>query len=145
MKQLKLKILPSECDCLKCSTMCQGPCCGTPKEMKELITRGFGSRLMFDDLPGGSDLLKPALKGYEGKKAPWQTASKEGCTFWINGKCELHSSGLKPIQGKLAHHTLTDDDDMKIGNFIKQSWETKEAEEVINIWKKSNLEKQEDE
>jgi hypothetical protein len=75
--------------------------------MEALIEAGFGNRLMYDDFPDGEDMLKPALKGHEGKKAPWETSSARGCTFWKKGLCELHVLGLKPIQGKLAHHSNT--------------------------------------
>lgn len=28
------------------------------------------------------------------------------CTFYHDGKCELHDKGLKPTEGKLSHHTI---------------------------------------
>ena len=63
---MKLNILESSCACEKCSRMCHAPCLGTPEDMQKLLDAGFGKRLMFDDLPGGEDLIKPALKGFEG-------------------------------------------------------------------------------
>jgi len=97
---------------------------------------GFASRLMFDDWPFGADMLKPAMKGSEGERAPWEVKTEEGCTFWKDGKCELHQSGLKPIQGKLAHHANTRAQIGEIEGLIRSSWDSDEATEVIERWKK---------
>lgn len=133
-----LKILESNCDCEKCSFMCHAPCCGTPEDMQKLIDAGYAKRLMLDDLPGGPDCIKPALKGYEGIQSPWDVASREGCTFWKDGKCELHSLGLKPIQGKLSHHALNREENDQIGRIIDESWEDHKGDEVIKQWKEIN-------
>jgi hypothetical protein len=131
-----LNVLPTDCDCERCSSMCHAPCCGTPEDFDRLIKAGYAKRLMFDDLPGGPNMLKPALKFFEGERSPWMVLSIEGCTFWKDGRCELHHLGLKPIQGKLAHHSNTDLQIKEIENLIHNSWETKEGEEVIEKWKK---------
>ena len=94
---------------------------------------------MFDDLPGGADIIKPALKGHEGRKAPWETRSHRGCTFWKKGKCELHEIGLKPLQGKLAHHDHSMEQVNEIAHHINESWETEFAKEVIEKWKTEYL------
>lgn len=118
--------------------MCHAPCCGTPEEMEKLIKLGYRNRLMFDDWPGQEDLIKPALKGYGGKKAPWETRTEKGCTFWKKGKCELHKLGLKPMVGRLAHHSNSLEDSMKIEDVVRESWRTEKAKEVIQLWKKKN-------
>lgn len=35
--------------------------------------------------------------------------TKHGCTFWKNGLCELHNQGLKPTEGRLSYHVLTEE------------------------------------
>lgn len=135
---MSLDILETSCSCEKCSFMCHAPCCGTPEDMKKLMDAGYAKKLMLDDLPGGEDMLKPALKGYEGMKSPWDVASKSGCTFWINGMCELHSSGLKPSQGKLAHHSLNKEQNDKIGEAMNDSWEGGKGDDIIEQWKEEN-------
>jgi len=138
---MKLAIKVSECDCKKCSIMCHAPCCGTPEDMQLLIEAGYGKRLMHDDWPDSTcseEMLKPALKGHEGDKAPWDVATEAGCTFWRNGKCDLHSKGLKPCQGKLAHHSLTKDQNEEIGEYIKEAWKGEKGKEVIRKWKELN-------
>jgi hypothetical protein len=134
-----MKLLPKECACEKCSRMCHAPCCGTPEDIDKLIDKGFANRLSFDDLPdvSGIDMIKPALKGYEGGRAPWEVSSVSGCTFWKNGLCELHESGLKPIQGKLVIHGMPDEDHKQIQDMLVKSWKTKKAEQVIEKWKKA--------
>lgn len=135
---MKLTVLVSECDCEKCSSMCHAPCCGTPDDMEALMDAGYGNRLMYDGLIGGEKMLKPALKGYEGKDTPWETASVEGCTFWKEGKCELHSLGLKPSLGKLAIHDQSKEDQWQVSEFIEESWRDKKAKKTIKRWKEIN-------
>lgn len=135
----RLNIEPSQCDCLACQYMCHAPCCGSVEDMEKLIEAGYGNRLMFDDLPSTSDggnILKPALKGHEGQQAPWETHSVSGCTFWKNGKCELHDKGLKPIQGKLAIHGGNKSGSAKYAEISKEDWESERGLEVIEKWKR---------
>lgn len=73
-----LKKFENECDCKICQDMCKAPCCGTASEIKKLIQDGYSDRLMIDEWDDGEILLKPALKGYEGKSAPFHTSSEKG-------------------------------------------------------------------
>jgi hypothetical protein len=137
-EELKLNVKYSECDCKKCSSMCHAPCCGTPDDIEKLMNAGYGNRLMYDNLEGGETMLKPALKGYEGIRSPWETSNEEGCTFWKEGKCELHDLGLKPSQGKLAHHSLTTEQHAEIGEYVNNSWKNHKGDEVIEKWNQIN-------
>jgi len=132
-----LKVLPSNCDCEKCSNMCKAPCCGTPEDFRNLIDNGFGNRLMIDDWLDEPPMLKPAMKGSESRKAPWETRTEKGCTFWHNGKCDLHNSGLKPTQGKLALHAQSEEECDYIREIIVNSWETEDADTIIEEWTKN--------
>lgn len=82
-------------------------------------------------------MLKPALKGYEGEKSPWEVRTLEGCTFWKNGLCELHSLGLKPLQGKLTIHDQPYEERSVINDYINNAWTTKKAEKTIARWHKT--------
>lgn len=139
---MNLKVLPSECDCEKCSNMCHAPCCGTVEDIQNLIDHGFGDRLMLDDWEDAEIMIKPALKFSESQTAPYNTASELGCTFWIDGKCELHNIGLKPLQGKLAHHSLDDESWNYISKVIRKSWQSEKANSLIKKWEKIFLKKE---
>lgn len=135
----KLGQVPCECDCKVCESMCHAPCCGSVEDFDKLIDAGYADRLMFDDLPSvrdAGDFLKPALKGYEGEQAPWHTHSLVGCTFWKYGKCELHKLGLKPLQGKLAHHTNTGEKIDAYAAVSKEDWDSERGRALIEKWKK---------
>ena len=133
----KLSIMPSDCDCKRCRMMCHAPCCPTPQEADALIDAGYAGRLMLDDLPGGPTMLKPALKSYERKRAPWGTSSLEGCTFWKkDGKCELHSLALKPRHAQLAHHSLSAEQWEEVCDLTSATWEDEElVKTLIQKWK----------
>jgi len=129
----------SECSCDRCQRMCHAPCCGSVEDMEKIMDAGYAKRLMFDDLPSirdGGDFLKPALKGYEGERAPWHTESLHGCTFWKGGKCELHKRGLKPIQGKIAHHNGSKASGEEYAAISKADWESERGLACIYRWKK---------
>lgn len=134
--QGNLTVLPTECDCEKCSLMCEAPCCGTPEDMKALMDAGYAKRLMLDDFSDAAAMLKPALKGFEGKFSPWETRTAEGCTFWKEGKCELHSLGLKPTLAKLVIHDQSYEEFFEIAEYIEQSWRPTKCKSIINRWKK---------
>lgn len=134
-----LKLIESECSCDICSKMCTRPCWGTPEEIQKIIDAGLGHRLN-KDFYGHSDrddvnILGPALKGYEGKHCAMIPKSPEGCTFWKNGLCELHTLGLKPIEGRLAYH----DNDKESSTYIHQkmipeAWDTDLGRSMVKQW-----------
>jgi len=132
-----MDVLPTECACEKCSGMCRAPCCPTPKEVNALIEAGYGDRLMYDDWPDSSEveMIKMAMKGAEGCRAPWATRTEKGCTFWKDGLCELHNTGLKPLHAKLVHHDNTEEQMDAIVEVIQKEWQTEEAEICITNWK----------
>lgn len=135
----KIKLVETECSCDKCQYMCHAPCCPTPSEVEKLIKMGFGPRLMLDDDPADINpepIIKPALKGYEGKRAPYNVASELGCTFWKDGKCELHTKGLKPFTGRYTHHNISNEHWKAVCEKVTKSWGTKKASKLIKRFKK---------
>jgi hypothetical protein len=127
----------SECSCFACQSMCRRPCWGTVEEIKKLIDSGYGDRLMADYWVGDitdCNIIGPALKDYEGQKAPFIPTSSKGCTFWKDGLCELHEKGLKPLQARLAHHTQTEDSSQKIHEQIADLWNSDEARALSRVW-----------
>lgn len=35
--------------------------------------------------------------------------TSHGCVFWKDGLCSLHNKGLKPTEGRLSYHTITEE------------------------------------
>lgn len=131
-----------ECDCEFCQRMCHVPCTGTPDDIQNLIDAGYGDRLCCDDFPGDMEkFIKPALKGYEAKEPPFETMTFEGCTFWKNGKCELHDKGLKPLQGKIAHHNFNMLKHEKYLRFFEEVWGSQKGQDLIKYWQEEYLNK----
>lgn len=59
---------------------------------------------------------------------------RSGCTFQTtNGMCELHDKGLKPLEGRLAHHSLNAGD---LHFEVAQLWDNKKGQEIVEKWKK---------
>lgn len=109
MKNLKESIAvdyikePTECACDACKQMCKHqPCLGTPKDILRIIKAGHASKLALSTwmtglVTGTCDIPVDMIQ-------PLQT--ENGCAFLdSNGLCTLHESGLKPTEGKLAHHS----------------------------------------
>lgn len=136
-----------ECQCWKCQSMCQRPCFGTPDDIQKLIDAGYEDRLCLDNHCGLEkcaeiDLLTPALKGRESSFAPLMPSSKEGCTFFKDGKCELHGKGLKPSQGRKAIHDHRDTKEEekkymggKLGASISELWKDEKAQKMVEDFK----------
>lgn len=97
-----MKVTPRPaCSCDKCKSMCtRCPCEPTPKQAVALIEAGYADRLMkvkhYNELK-----IMPARVGCEGKytEEPWGT-----CTFYKDGLCELHDTGLKPLGATAVLH-----------------------------------------
>lgn len=92
----------SQCSCKTCASMCkQTPCLGTPDDIKKLIDNGHINKIsatlwlagMFIDGTPPIQMATPLRTNF-------------GCIFHQNDLCQLHDSGLKPIEGKLAKHDV---------------------------------------
>lgn len=129
------------CSCPKCIGMChKRPCWPLPDEAEAIMNAGFGNLLMEDywvDSPRDVPIIAPAVSGSGGLTAP----------FWVEGECVfldehdrciLHNPGLKPIEGRLAHH----DEEVQgiswyeIHESIAKTWDTDRGREVVNIWRR---------
>lgn len=94
---------PSECNCEKCKSQCHTPCLGTPEDILKLAENGYADRLALTMWGAG------ILMGVTNEVIPMIQAIKEEngwCTFYHDGKCELHEKGLKPTEGRLSHHSI---------------------------------------
>ena len=132
----KLQTLkPNECSCVACQQMCKTrPCWGTPEDIQKIVDAGYEDRLMKDFWGGGSDIetyiIAPACKGSESKATPfWPT--KE-CTFFKDGKCELHDKGLKPLEGRLASCTeKTYKKEPTVHELVAKTWNSEQGKDLV--------------
>lgn len=153
---IRLEDIPeAECDCWFCVSGCtRHPCRPTPAEAQALIHAGYGFRLMqeewqYDKLmdspfiekpknrEGSIYLLLPAIRGSEGRVAPWFPVGR--CTFLtIDGKCELHSLGLKPIEGRKVicdqKNKGTLQQQQAVHKLVVQTWNNRKAQRMVQDW-----------
>jgi hypothetical protein len=112
-----------DCTCEKCRRMCAlRPCWPTPDEAKAIEEAGYGDRMAETAIFHGDEMHTvrcPAPRGKAGTFALEQTGP---CTFFRNGRCELHRKGLKPKEGRLAHHTMTREQSIELRLEVGQEW-----------------------
>ena len=96
---------PVSCDCPRCRRQCLTPCLGTPEDIWRLIKAGYEERLRITFWAVG--MLVGAIPFPILMVQAHQT--EHGCIFWKNGLCELHGQGLKPTEGCLSYHVLTEE------------------------------------
>jgi hypothetical protein len=85
-------------------SFCQRPGWWTILEAEAAIEAGYGIRMMLE-MPRERTfgVLAPAFKGSEASFANKLFASG-GCTFLREDRCELHGTGLQPLECCFCHH-----------------------------------------
>jgi hypothetical protein len=118
------KRIPTSCSCAACRNMCHiSPCFPTPEQVEKLVQAGHRDGLMpslWGNLETGDVFALVA---------PRQT--KAGCIFLQGGKCSLHMSGLKPLEGKLSLH---DQPDNGLRQWVCEKWLTPKGLEVFKMF-----------
>lgn len=96
---------PVECRCSACRAQCRTPCLGTPEDILRILQAGYKARLVPTLWAVGMVL------GHFPYPIPMVQARQVNgyCTFFRDGLCELHEIGLKPTEGRLSHHTITEE------------------------------------
>jgi len=93
---------PSECSCAQCANMCaRSTCLGTPTDILNLIEAGYVDKVTPGIWAAG------LLAGIPPIHMVQLTNTPKGCIMFDseNGKCTLHHTGLKPLEGILAIHS----------------------------------------
>lgn len=127
---------PSECNCKTCQLQCQrSPCLGTPQDVERLLDAGYGERLSAVIWAAGM------LMGTTNVPLPMIQAKNtdKGCNFFKDGLCELHDlkfngEPLKPTEGRLSHHTITQENFSRAKNLtwnVAKQWLMPENEAVL--------------
>ncbi len=113
----------TECSCAICKDMCKrSSCLPTPADTIRLIEAGYKEKLEIGLCPDRLSDNHPIPI-----VAPLETDA--GCIFQDkDGLCELHTSGLKPSEGKMAIHDIADDG---LRRAISYTWITPLGIEVM--------------
>ncbi len=96
---------PSEpCSCGICLGYCRRPGWWTVEEAARTMKAGYAGRMMLEISPELTfGVLSPAFRGCEGGFASNTNAGK-GCNLLSNSLCELHGTGLMPLECRFCHH-----------------------------------------
>jgi len=77
-------------------------------------------------------VLSPAFKGCE-VQFSYQEFASAGCTFLMEGKCELHRTGHQPLECRFCHH-----DRPGLGALchadLEKDWNTRAGRDLIVKW-----------
>ena len=131
MRETRMKV--QECRCRYCREQCKTPCIGTPSDIQKLIEHGYKDKLEICENTAGIVL------GLTDKTttivAPKRTESG-ACIFFNEEKlCDLHSLGLKPLEGKLSFHTTMVEKKFipkrSISWSILKEWEDPENKQIV--------------
>lgn len=99
----------TQCNCKKCQSQCKSPCLGTPKDILNIIKAGYKDKVVVTYWAAG--MVMGVINRPIPMVQPLFNEETGYCVFFKDGLCELHDKKLKPIEGKLSHHSL------KVDNF----------------------------
>lgn len=160
--ELELAMIPEcECKCYLCREACrEAPCWGTPLEIENLMSAGYGDKLMayiitpghyniplpsFPDAwnKGTTTVIAPAKMGGNGAGYATESTSS-GITFrgrcvFLRGKgknelCEIHGTGLKPVEGRVGYHDMSYNKAIRVRELIISTWNTDFGRRVAKMW-----------
>ena len=135
-KTLAEKYPPSEpCSCEICLSYCVRPGWWTVDEAANAIDSGYADRMMLEMSPDHSfAVLSPAFKGNEISFALDMYKDK-GCTFLKDDRCELHGTGLQPLECRFCHHARLGLGP-KCHADIEKDWNTSAGRALVVRWSK---------
>ena len=125
------QIKPNSCSCDSCKKMCNNsPCFPTPDEAQKLIDEGHADKLHMVVWPvmgvHAAITPKPAANGH--------------CIFQDDaGLCTLHEAGLKPLEGRMAHHDHEPRMDFYLRLEVAQTWENAKGLQMMYKFPEKNL------
>jgi len=124
-----------KCQCEICVSFCNRPGWWSVDQARLAVKAGYSSRMMLEVSPELTfGVLSPAFKGCEGLFS-LQCYSKNKCTFFIKDLCELHTSGLVPLECQFCHHSRPG-----LGphchHALENDWKTKAGQSLVEQWTK---------
>ena len=135
-RTLREKYPPSPpCSCDICRAYCARPGWWTVDEAVKALEAGYGPRMMLELPPDFAfGVLAPAFIGCEQNFA-LQEFSHLGCNFLCNGLCELHGTGLQPLECRFCHHARKGLG-QKCHADIEKDWRTPKGQALVAKWLK---------
>lgn len=92
------------CTCDVCVSFCRRPGWWTVEEAARAMDAGYGTRMMLEMGPANAfAVLSPAFKGAEQDFAT-NIHAHHGCTFLVDKRCQLHGTGLQPLECRCSCH-----------------------------------------
>lgn len=133
-QSLNGKYPPSEpCSCEICTAFCARPGWWTVDEASKALEAGYGNRMMLEVSPEFTFcVLSPAFRGCEMNFA-LRDFSSLGCNFFSGGLCELHETGLEPLECRFCHHSRKGLGP-KCHADLEADWRTPKGQALIAKW-----------
>ena len=133
-KTLAEKYPPSEpCACEICNQYCVRPGWWTVEEAARAVSAGYGRRMMLELSPDRSfGVLSPAFKGNEGTYA-LKNYAERGCNFFVDQRCQLHGTGLQPLECRFCHHERVGLG-LQCHAEIETDWNTPAGQDLVKRW-----------
>ena len=121
------------CSCKICLTYCRRPGWWTVEEAAAALDAGYGNRMMLEMAPGNAfGVLSPAFRGAEEHFATDAFADR-GCTFLEKDLCQLHGTGLQPLECRFCHHDRIGEGERCHADIGRQ-WNTAAGRALVVKW-----------
>ena len=112
---------------------CRRPGWWTIEEAAAALEAGYANRMMLEMAPGNAfGVLSPAFTGAEQGFATQEFADR-GCTFLEAGLCQLHGSGLQPLECRFCHHDRPGQGE-RCHRDIERQWNTAAGRALVVKW-----------
>ena len=121
------------CSCEVCTYFCTRPGWWLVDEARMAMEAGYGDRMMLElsqDFSVG--VLSPAFKGNEGYFS-LQAYASNGCTFFLDGLCDLFGKTFQPIECRFCHHDRLGGG-QKCHRDIAIDWNSGKGRRLVRRW-----------
>jgi hypothetical protein len=116
-----------------CRSFCGRPGWWTVREAASVLAAGYANRMMLEVSPERDfGVLSPAFQGCEGGFAI-QELSDRGCNFLVDGFCELHGTGLQPLECRFCHHDRPGWGEICHAD-LEKDWGTPAGQRLVMEW-----------
>ena len=121
------------CGCDVCRAYCKRPGWWSVDEAARAMKAGYAGCMMLEvsaDLTFG--VLSPAFAGCEGNFALQEYALK-GCCFLKHDLCQLHGTGVQPLECRFCHHDRRGQGQI-CHDALEKDWRTPAGQRLVREW-----------